>query len=134
MIPGLFQSSTIPALEQVVNFAQNRHTLLAGNIANANTPHYRVQDLSVETFQQRLKQAMETRHQPTSPGVRIDTQDDRMREVRESMTSILYHDDSNVGLEQQIAEISKNQSMHNMALTFMRGQFQLLEMAINERL
>ena len=34
MLSGLFQSTTIPVLQEAVNFAQARHTVLAGNIAN----------------------------------------------------------------------------------------------------
>ena len=48
---ALFQSTTIPALEQVVNFTEARHNVLAGNIANVDTPGYKARDLSVEDFQ-----------------------------------------------------------------------------------
>ena len=41
MIQGLFNSTTLPALEQTTVFAQRRHELLAGNIANIDTPDYR---------------------------------------------------------------------------------------------
>ena len=37
MMPDLFSSTTIPALGEVLNFAQARHTVLTGNIANVNT-------------------------------------------------------------------------------------------------
>ena len=46
-----------PVLEQVVNFAQARHGVLAGNIANLDTPGYRVRDLSPEKFESDSKQA-----------------------------------------------------------------------------
>jgi flagellar basal-body rod protein FlgB len=49
------------------------------------------------------------------------------------MQSILMHDDSNVGLEQQVAAISKNQMQHNLALTIMNAQFRQLQTAISER-
>ena len=64
MIANLFDSTTIPVLQEVVNFSQARHTVLAGNIANMDTPGYKVRDLSVEDFQSRLQQAIEERHQP----------------------------------------------------------------------
>ena len=54
MLSGLFNSTTIPALGEVLNFAQARHTVLAGNVANVNTPGYRLRDLSQTEFQQRL--------------------------------------------------------------------------------
>ena len=38
MLPNLFDSTTIPVLGEVLNFAQARHTVLAGNVANVNPP------------------------------------------------------------------------------------------------
>lgn len=134
--PELFNSTTIPILEQVINFAQSRHNVLAGNVANMDTPGYRVRDLSVETFQDRLKEVLEARKlrpEPWSPGVTSHRPNDPMREVKESTKSILYHDDSNVGLDQQVNEILKNQGMHNMAIAVMNSQFRLLQTAITER-
>ena len=48
MLPSLFDSSSLPVLEQVVNFTEARHGVLAGNIANLDTPGYRSRDLSTE--------------------------------------------------------------------------------------
>jgi flagellar basal-body rod protein FlgB len=136
MYEGLFQSSTIPILEQVVNFSQARHTVLAGNIANMDTPGYRARDLSVEDFQSRLRKAVETRHKPTgsiSIGNRTDERVPDMAKVAEDVETILYHDDSNVGIEYQVTEMVKNQMQHNLALTIMSNQMNLLETAISER-
>ena len=69
MFESMFQSTTIPVLEQVVGFAQARHNVLAGNIANLDTPGYKVRDLSVEDFQKRLDTAIEDRHR-AGDGVR----------------------------------------------------------------
>ena len=41
MFRQLFESSTLPMLEQVVNFTEARHGVLAGNMANLDTPGYR---------------------------------------------------------------------------------------------
>ena len=51
---------------------------------------------------------------------------DEAEAVREPKT-ILYHDDSNVGVEFQVTEMVKNQMQHNMALTIMNNQLRLLE-------
>ena len=64
MYESIFGSTAIPVLEQVVNFAQARHHVLAGNIANLDTPGYRVRDLSVGDFQKRLRQAIEAQDRP----------------------------------------------------------------------
>ena len=136
MLPAILQSSTVPVLEQVVNFHQSRHTILASNVANFDTPGYRVRDLSTDQFRSKLQQAIETRHEKPvqfSSGAVYDPADSAMREVKDSLNGILYHDDSNVSLETQIAEISKNQSQHNLALSILIHQFQLLQTAVSER-
>ena len=137
MIPELFQATNLPALQETIRFAQSRHQILVGNLANQNVPGYRVRDLSVDTFQTRLKEAMEaakTRAEPISPGLATSTDStDGMRQVRETLQNILYHDDSNVSLEHQVAEINKNQVMHNVAITILSQQFRLLQAAVTER-
>lgn len=136
MLPGILQGSTVPVLEQAVNFHQSRHSILAGNIANMDTPGYRVRDLSAEKFQSNLKEAIETRHEKPvqfSSGEIYDPGERSMREVKDSLTGILYHDNSDVSIEQQIAEVSKNQAQHNLALSILVHQFQLLQAAVSER-
>lgn len=143
MRPSIFESSSLPVLEQVVNFAQSRHGVLAGNIANIDTPGYKTRDLSVEKFQKSLKEAMDQRRaaprdQHNSPGLTGTTSQrsvdvDDLKEVKESMKHILYHDGHDVSLESQVTELSKNQTMHNMAITLMSSQFRQLKGAISER-
>ena len=136
MLPNLFSSTSIPALGEVLNFAQARHTMLAGNVANVNTPGYRLRDLSQTEFQQKLKDAIgasQTLHEPLSPGLAQSEPGDPMRQVRASLENLVYHDDTNIDLEKQVAEMTKNHLLHNFALTVMTDQFQLLQTAISER-
>src|SRR4030095_12011035 len=135
MLPNLFSSTTIPALGEVLNFAQARHTVLAGNITNVNTPGYRLRDLSETAFQQKLKEALASSKQsdePISPGLARKPRNE-MRNVRATLENLIYHDDTNIDLEKQVAEMAKNHLLHNFALTVMTDQFQLLQNAISER-
>ncbi|MHB1035601.1 MAG: flagellar basal body rod protein FlgB [Pirellulales bacterium] len=141
MFPSLFESTTIPVLEQVVGFAQARHGVLASNIANMDTPGYRVRDLSPEKFQARLKQALTAaeRRAAAPPGEAGFTAEaagsrrDSLDEVGKSLEGILYHDQSNDSIEKQVTEMTKNQMQHNLALSIMTSQFRLLQAAISER-
>lgn len=136
MINSLFDSTSVPVLEQVVNFTQRRHDILAGNIANLDTPGYRVRDLSPERFQARLKSAIDEQASRSSShslsGV-ATSHGNPIDEVDEDFQRMLYHDDSNVALEEQVREIGKNQIQHNTAIAVMVSQFQLLQAAITER-
>jgi flagellar basal-body rod protein FlgB len=141
MMPNLFSSSTIPILEQVVNFSQTRHGVLAGNIANLDTPGYKTRDLSPKLFQENLKQAIQESRTAASPGQpgaspgmgggRVGY--DAFAKVEDSMKSMLRHDEVDVSLEQQIAELSKNHAQHNLAVSLMSAQFRLMKAAISER-
>ncbi len=136
MFNSIMADSTVGVLEQVASFAEARHGLLAGNIANLDVPGYKTRDLSLDTFRDRLKAAIETQktqQQPISPGFVTSGDGDPMSEVKESMKTILFHDQSDVGLEQQVTELANNQFMHNMAIALMSHQFQQLETAISER-
>jgi len=136
MLSSLFNNTTIPALGQVLNFAQARHTVLTGNIANVNTPGYRLRDLSQTEFQERLKEAItasRTAGGTVSQGPMLRGRADPTQPVGASPENIIYHDDTNIDLEKQVAEMTKNHLLHNFALTVMTDQFQLLQTAISER-
>jgi flagellar basal-body rod protein FlgB len=148
MLSSLFQSSTIPVLEQVVNFTETRHGVLAGNVANLDTPGYRTRDVSPELFQERLKEAIETRLEPSSPTYemnvlgtsspgnssrRAERELRAFNKVKDAMKSVLRHDEADVSMEQQINQIVKNQQQHNLAISIMSAQFRLLRAAITER-
>lgn len=140
MWSSLLSSTALPALEQTVNFSQKRHLLLASNLANLDTPDYQTRDVSIDNFQSELRSAIgrsQTASTPfaspytpyTSPA---DAQSDNFQQVRDVSKQILLHDGSDVSLEEQVTEISKNQAMHNTAIALMRSQFQTLKVAITE--
>ena len=156
MLSTLFGTSSVPLLEQVVNFTEARHGVLAGNIANLDTPGYKTRDLSPELFQEKLKEAVEASHatpppaygygnygsgnngnfaspQSTNPVSRVDRSFAAFDKVKDSYKSILRHDGVNVSMENQINEVVKNQQEHNLAVGILSNQFRLLRAAISER-
>jgi flagellar basal-body rod protein FlgB len=148
MLSSMFDSSALPVLEQVVNFTEARHGVLAGNIANLDTPGYRSRDLSTVEFQTRLKDAVDRRRQaaesgrapyPNLGGPSIESGSPRsqvqnqLATMTDAVKGMLRHDDNNSSLEHQVSEIAKNQAEHNLALSLMTAQFRLLRAAITER-
>ena len=133
MLTGtMFRGTSIPVLEQVVNFSQARHNVLAGNIANMDTPGYQVRDLSPQRFQELLKEAIVRRdHERAGPFAGSDGT--ALEQIGGNLQGILFHDLSNDNIEYQVAEMTKNQMQHNMALSIMGSQFRLLQAAISER-
>lgn len=58
MIRSLLNSTSIPLLERVAAFTERRQEVIAGNIANIDTPDYKMRDLPVADFQAALSQAI----------------------------------------------------------------------------
>lgn len=142
MLNTLFDNSSLPLLEQVVHFTQTRHGVLAGNIANLDTPGYQARDISPVEFQERLKEAVERQHRVDSTPTyqaydgqiaRPTTRTNEFAKVAKDLKSMLRHDGNNTGLEEQVTQIAKNQQQHNMAITLMNQQYRLLRLAISER-
>ena len=131
---GLFGSTTIPALEQTIQFAQRRHQLLASNIANLDTPGYRARDLDTAEFQNALADSIRySQAGPAAQSVSPSTRDDRLAGPRAATEQVVYHDNSDISMETQVTQIAKNQHLHSLAITTMRSQFALLQAAITER-
>jgi flagellar basal-body rod protein FlgB len=151
MLSTLFGTSSVPLLEQVVNFTEARHGVLAGNIANLDTPGYTTRDLSPELFQKKLREAVEASQSAPAPTPTygygqygntaypsesvssVDRNFAAFDQVKDSYKSILRHDGVNVSMENQINQMVKNQQEHNMAVGILSNQFRLLRAAISER-
>lgn len=143
MIKGLFQSGAMPTLERVVQFTEQRHKLLADNIANFDTPHYRPVDVDPVDFQKALGKAIDARRRTSTPTTgemrfnsdrQIDFRPASMRLTpRESNHNILFHDRNNRDLERTMQSLAENQMTHQSAITFLKAEFDLLRTAIRER-
>ncbi|MBI1902286.1 MAG: flagellar basal body rod protein FlgB [Planctomycetia bacterium] len=132
MLTSAVQNNTsIPVLEQVLNFTQARHNVLAGNVANLDTPGYTTRDLSPELFHEHLKKAIEERDAAKESGASAGDDGRALKQVRDDLKSILRHDGADVSLEKQVAELSKNQMEHNLAIALLASQFGLLRSAIS---
>jgi len=130
---SIFQNTTVSALQETAIFAQRRHELLAGNIANLDTPGYRSRDLDQADFQNALAESIQHAHGRANERIGATTRDDIRRGPRDASEQVVFHDGSDVSMERQVTEIAKNQHLHGLAITTMRSQFALLRAAITER-
>jgi len=58
MLQPLAPQPTTPLLKQIAKFTERRQEVLAGNIANIDTPGYRLRDLPTSEFRQALARAV----------------------------------------------------------------------------
>lgn len=152
MLKSLLDSSTVPLLKQVARFTEHRQEVLAGNIANIDTPGYRMRDLPVEDFQQALEQAIQQRHRPASPG---DTASllqapatpttlspweenlfpERLFQAEAGLEQdhITFQDANNRSIEHQMMQMTENKLLQQYAIQVMKSQLDQLQMVITER-
>ena len=145
MLQPLFESSTIPLLEKVAAFGERRQEVLAGNIANIDTPHYKTRDLPVEAFQQALRDAVARRYSPgasagkPSAGVahtRFAPElfpDHLFQAVQSPARNITFQDAGNRSAEQEVMEMAKNAMMQSYAVELLHAQMSLLQSVIREQ-
>ncbi len=153
MLQSLLNSTTVPLLEKVAAFGERRHEVLAGNLANIDTPGYKTRDLSLESFQEALQQAVERRRQPAgdplgslnSPGSGIPsppTQSSQIDDlfpaklfqaVEAPPANITFNDAGNRSVEHEAMELNKNAMMQKLAVEMMAAQMAMLQAVISER-
>lgn len=144
MIQGLFDGGALPVLQRLTQFTEARHRVLADNIANLSTPYYKPRDLNVSDFQRTLQHAIDARRSSNNPDSGpvepTDTRDVWFRpegiEARPSPThdNILFHDQNNRDLERTMKDLAENTLTHNLAIQLTRNQFDMLRLAIRERI
>ncbi|MGL4943673.1 MAG: flagellar basal body rod protein FlgB [Thermoguttaceae bacterium] len=134
---AIYGATTVPVLEQVANFDEARQALLAGNIANYDTPEYLARDVDVGHFKKKLSEAINQKHRPGKNPSFAEYPCPDSRKIGggdwPQDQHILYHDLNNVGLEKQTSEMAKNNVEFNTAINLMKHQMNLLQSAISER-
>lgn len=126
----LFGSSTFKALERGLDGSQLRQKAISQNIANVDTPYYKAKNV---TFKQTLSEAM---NQPTLQANRTN---DKHVEFSKSTNSPLVqtnrntmynHNQNNVDIDFEMAELAKNQIYYNALIDRMNGRFTSLQTVI----
>jgi flagellar basal-body rod protein FlgB len=144
MIDGLTNSGSIPVLERLAQFAAARHRLISHNIANLSTPEFRPADVSVASFQEAIGAAIDERREAgrgASGELRpADTPQVVFRQggvdLRPSPAgeNILFHDGNDRDLERTMQDLAENFMAFRQTAELLRNRFDLLNIAIRERL
>jgi flagellar basal-body rod protein FlgB len=127
--------ATMTLLERVLDLRTQRHTLLAGNIANAETPRYQAIDIAFEGL---LKEALSLHDRPTmvrtNPRhlpVQADVQ-------RASVPDLVYRPSSGIGndlntvdLDAEMARLAHNSLLYHATAQMLSRKFAGLRLAID---
>ncbi|MBI1311861.1 hypothetical protein GC176_11260 [bacterium] len=158
MIRSLIQPSTISLLKQIAKFNEQRHEVLAENIARIDTPGYKSRDLPVDAFQQALQKAVGRLTSPSQPQpsayanslapVEIPswstaaTPDDSLKSLfsgelfqsQQLPTEELgLQDNGKRNIEYEVMEMTRTLMQQSYAMQLINSQYNLLESVISER-
>ncbi|NOX54384.1 MAG: hypothetical protein GXP27_08050 [Planctomycetes bacterium] len=149
MIKPLLNGTTIPILEKVAAFSERRHEVLVGNLANIDTPGYRMRDLPVAAFKEALAVAAERFQSGGAGGATVsktgasthsvptdidDLFPQTLYRPSESVPqNVTFQDGNNRSVEYEVMELTKNALMQKYALQVMIAQMSLLQAVIAER-
>jgi len=141
-LDNIFDRGAAGTARAMAQFAEARRDVLAQNIANIDTPYYKVRDLPVAEFQKMLGLVIEKSRRTggalrleSTPNIRVrSTGGLDFQPVERSRANLLFHDQGNRGVEQEMTEAVKNVLLHRVATEVLRKQYETLEAAIRGRL
>ncbi len=127
LLSGMFENSSIGVLDKIISFTENRQRILANNIANIDTPGYKMRDLDIKKFQENLKEEIKNRGQ-------ADVANDASEPKVDYNQYLVFHDKNNRSIEKQITNATENVILHNVSVELLRSRYALLERAIALRI
>jgi len=153
MLEQILNSNTLPLLEKMAAFSERRQEVLAGNIANIDTPSYKMRDLPVADFKQALREAVElqeglgrpatqqslsmpaTLGQPRETVSQLESLFPRQlfQAQEASPQNLTFQDANNRSIESQVMQMTKNSLMQQFAVETMMAQMNQLLTVISER-
>ena len=129
---SLINRGTLPALEAMAGFTEQRHRMVAENIANIDTPGYRTKRLDPRRFQKALADALERRDGDHKAPFEIrSTREFRQRDdgtlavtpSLEPADNVLFHDGTNARLEQQLTALAENGMTYEYVTQMLKGRY-----------
>lgn len=142
IIADLAEGKTVMSLVKTLSFNAARLKMIAQNVANSETPGYRTRHLDTKGFQKALRTALDRQdRQPgrafvVRSGSEVTTNAEGFLEVTPSVepaANILFHDGTNMSLEQQMADLAETGMTQDLATTLLRGSYAGLRKAIRGR-
>ncbi|MFN5496605.1 MAG: flagellar basal body rod protein FlgB [bacterium] len=141
MIDGFLGGSSLPALERSLQYMSARQRLLSGNIANIETPGFRPTDVSPAAFQQALRDALDQKKVDDQGSLSFDdsapvsfTPDGTQLKPEILAENIMFHDGNDRSMERLMQKMQENVYSFRVAAQMLRGQFDLINTAIRERM
>lgn len=141
-VDRLLSSPVRDGLQLTAQFAEQRHRVLAENLANIDTPDFQSRRLGGAEFQKVLREAFKSAGAPGGDGLELrgsaQVQTDaagrlQTAPVAEPAENVLFHDGTNARIERLVSQIHENALTYRFAMTQLRSKFDGLKQAITGR-
>ncbi len=139
LLDKLYDSKMYIALRKQIDTTTLRQKVIANNLANVETPHYKRNEVR---FEDAFKMALEknptripgwrtdARHMPINPKTDLH---DVVPEIWRQNDTLSRADDNNVDLDVEMAQLAKNQLLYDAVMERMSATFKGLNKAISSR-
>lgn len=125
---------------QVIGFAAARQQVIANNIANIDTPGYRMHDLDVAKFEKALSRAVDRSRRSNAnfgsiqlPSMEALSDPSGQRTAAaEDFRGIVFHDDNDRSIEKLTTAMLQNAQKQQQAVNILRSQVRLLRAIVAE--
>jgi flagellar basal-body rod protein FlgB len=140
MIDSLVSSPQIKMLEQTLDFTEQRHNVLLGDIANVSTPGYVQKDLSVDDFQKSLQDAVTRREESTNDDYSPKSTQDItfvpgssqvIAAAKSTVNSVAFHDRGVRNMEYLMSQMADNAMAHNAVAQMLKSRYDQVTRAIS---
>lgn len=123
-------------MKQKMDWLAQRHTVLAENVANADTPGYRSRDLKPLDFRAMVKETPRVNMVATAESHLTGTRREPEFRVNQERVKNAYEisiNQNGVSLEQQLTRVSQNQADFRLASGLYRQNITLMKLAIGRQ-
>ena len=128
---NLFSGATFQALEQGLNGAALRQKTIANNIANVDTPNYKAKQANFQhTLNETIKNRTLEAYKRHPNHVDFSTSSKRGAFITKSTSTMYNHNQNNVDIDFEMAELAKNQIYYNALIERLNGRFNSLQTVI----
>lgn len=122
-------SNTINTLENALNYSSTKQKVIAQNISNADTPGYKVKNVS---FQSELNNAMNGVTAQRTNSKHFDFSGSRLSGVTVTTDRSTSYNNTgnNVDVDKEMADLATNQIYYNAMIDRINGKFNSLQTVI----
>jgi len=125
-------SKTFRALEDAISITQQRHTLIASNVSNLDTPGFRAKDIDFKTAMARaLESGPELNLARTSPK-HIDLGMDAAHRIEPIEEEGEYDGINWVNIDNEMRKLTENKLMYRTAVEVLLRKIAILKEVIRE--